>query len=200
MTVHPSWADVSIPQSIVYSVNELPPCYFMDSLVHQLVYRHKRKPQFTYTCQRCGFAYRPEQSSEEIACCQRCSSMLLRVVSNWRWGKEVPCYSRKNTHKLQGIIGAMRDLYITYFGTPAATIINCGWEDDYGYCQFSGGDKVYDRSVRMCIVKSAVLCPYIWDMSFDWSQPPHEDTVNTEHISPILNNYCHSSLLISPPE
>lgn len=197
MAIHPTWEDVSIPDSVVNSIKPLAGCYYLDSLLHQFVYRYKRKPQHTYACRQCGFCYKPDRSSEEIACCPICQCGRMRVTSVWRWGKEVPPYTRTN-RDLNEIIDKMSVNYISYFGTAPTPIINCGWASDCVYCQFKGGNLVRDYSSRLCFAKAAILCPYLWDTKFDWNLPKTMDTISIEHFSPIANNYCHPAWLTKP--
>ena len=182
----PSWHDVAMPLTLIESVKRLPPCYFLDSLVHQLVMGNKRKPQYTYTCDTCGCSHRPEKATDEVVHCPECDGQQMRCAASWRFTKEIQPFSRSSYVSLAKLISSMRGNFICYFG-EMPKYMNCGWDVSGGlYCQFQGGELVCDTTPRLCIVKAAILCPYLWNNSFN----DKTDTIHGEHLAPILHNYC----------
>lgn len=205
MNEKPTWEDMGVPLELVNSIKTLPPCYLLDSLVYQLVYRHNRKPVFSFQCMRCSAIHRPERSSEDITECEQCGNTTLRCSGTMRWSREVPSYSRKNgSGSLESLITKMYDNYDDYFvftGRHKGSFrdwLDCGWNTHNFnlYAQFIGGEKVETTSPRLCIIKAAILCPYLWDTKFDWNGNENQDTIRP--ISPILHNYCHNGWIGKP--
>lgn len=188
---HPTWGDVKIPIVLVDFIKGTKPCYFLDSLVHQFVFRNKRKAYYTYLCSRCGYAHRPERALEEIACCPNCNSVDIHGSPQLRWSKEIPRYSRSLNYNPTSICLTMAHNYTTHFRRSDDSGFTCGWKYGTPYAQFPGGDMAFDNSPRLSIIKAAVLAPYLWDMSFNWGN--QDDTMNTEHLTPILHYFSNAN-------
>lgn len=187
----PTWEDVGVPLTVVNSIKRLPACYFLDSLVYQLVYRNKRRATYIYYCDNCGKGYKPDRASEEITDCVECGCKKMRCAGTWRWGKDIPHYSR-SFYNLNYLISAMQSNYHYYH---AKTIeLDCGWKTTKLYCQFSDGELATSLSPRICLIKAAILSPFLWDMSFNWTEMPNCDKINTDLISPIFHNFCLNSM------
>ena len=191
MTKYPSWEDVGIPLLLVNSIKTLPPCYMLDSLVHQLAFRGKRRPQYVYRCDRCGNQWRPERNSEEVTSCPKCGSYQVCCTPQLRFGKEIPSYT-KRIHHLNEVIRNVLINYVSYFKVePPEKLVDVGWGELNVYAQFLGGERVVEISPKLCLYRAVILCPYLWDNSFDWTEDSRTDTLNVEHICPILHNFCH---------
>jgi hypothetical protein len=188
MTKYPSWEDVCVPSELVYSIKTLQgPSPLLDSLIFQLVSRNIRRPNFTYHCGNCGYAWRPERTSEEVTYCLNCSSKKLHSSASLRFNKEVPRYSARNN--LSVVLSNFENSYIRYFKIAPEKLVDCGWTDFPNvYCQAAGGEMITDRSPRLCILKSLICCPFLWDFSFDWNEFPNFAIMGVDHIGPILSN------------
>jgi DNA-directed RNA polymerase subunit RPC12/RpoP len=188
--MYPTWSDVGVPQQLVDYIKELPPGGFLDSLVHQFVYRGTRRPSYLYRCARCGYKYRPERALEEIACCPQCQNTLLTRSSRVSWFREVNYYSRSD-HRIPTIINIVYNSYRYYFGEWITSVVeDCGWneEDDLVHFKFFGGERFEDVSPKMCLLKAAVLCPYLWDTTFNWNVPRGDDCVHVEVLGPLFSS------------
>jgi hypothetical protein len=40
----------------------------------------------------------------------------------------------------------------------------------------------------MAIAKAALLCPYLWDMNYDWKERKRSDKVDDRFIVPLLSH------------
>lgn len=195
MSKYPTWADVYVPQVLVNSIKTMPPCYLLDSLVHQLIYRNQRRATYIYHCGVCGYPFRPERNSEEISGCLSCNSAQVSATTQMRFSKEVLPYS-KRTRLLPDVLDNWKTRYIHYFRAhPGYIWLDCGWEEFNVYAQLRGGERIIDTSPRLCLIKAAILCPYLWDGEFDWNSLTKRDISKFEHLAPILNNYCHAESL-----
>lgn len=181
----PSWTDVGIPLEFINMVKKLPPCHFLDILVHHLVYRKNWTIHYIYHCAQCRYIYRPEKSSEEVVQCLNCKGQQLYCVPHLQSSRMVLQYSQKTSNRLFDIIDIMTHRFMCYFSTPPSSL-NCGWDTEEAtlYCQFPGGDIIRDISPRQCIIKAAILCPYLWN-NFNWDNDNGTESIN--HFSPILN-------------
>lgn len=187
MVNHPSWEDVRVPSELIYSIKILQgPAPILDTLIFQLVHRNIRRPTFVYQCGQCGFSWRPERTSEEVTYCLSCSSKRLQTTANLRFGKDIPRYSARGN--LRNVLVSFEGNYTRYFGVRPEKPIDCGWTDFPNvYCQATGGEMIIDRSPRLCILKSLICCPFLWDFSFDWNEMPNSVTMGVDHIGPILS-------------
>lgn len=185
MIAGPTWADVGVPSALLYSVKTLPACGFLDRLVHRLVFRQQQRPSFTYTCDFCGFIWRPERASEEVSCCLQCRRSRIRAAPRLGYAKSVPPYTRRVTW-LDNVWPKLAEHYAYYFGEVPSPLIDVGWDRGVGYAQLVSGERVSDVSPRMCLVRAMLLTPFLWDRSFDWNSAKGTDNVNVEHLSPVL--------------
>lgn len=163
------------------------PCHFLDTLVHQLVFRNRRLAKFTYYCDTCGYRWVPERTSEEITSCQKCHNFKVRSSPQIGFAKEI------TRRPMDEILNQMRLNYLYYFGIIPTSIVDAGWTCDSPwpevYAQFLGGDRTTDYSPKTCLVKAVILTPFLWDRSFDWSQTKGIDKVNTDHLGPMLSYF-----------
>lgn len=162
---YPSWDDVGIPAFVVNCIKDMPASGTLDVLIHQMVFRHRRKPQFTYWCDGCTFRYIPQRQHEEYAACGNCGGQKLRCEATMRFPPDtVPGYSRSYT-RFNSLLRQMSDNHIITFGDPAERVIDCGWRDEMLYSRFEGGIEVEGDKPRLCLMKSALLVPYLWDIA-----------------------------------
>ncbi len=187
----PSWGDVNVPSSLVNSIKAATlysQSSLMDSLIHQFIFRNRRRPSYHYTCSACQYHWRSERSTEEVGSCPSCPSNVITSVVVLRFGKEVPAYTKRAS--FDDVLNQLKQNYLYYFGTIPEPFADVGWQRNfpYGevYSQFVGGERISEGSVRMCLAKAAILNPFLWDRSFDWSQDRGVDKMNVDHISPIL--------------
>lgn len=191
----PSWNDVFVPIEIVNSIKTLPACFLLESLIHQLVFRKKRRPLYTYTCQYCTHKWKPERYTEEVTCCPQCNAYLITCNTKLRFSAPIPKYNSRLS-LLDEIIDQVPLLFRFYFDRDVnenEKLIDVGWENDKVYAQFLGGEKVYEFSPKLCLIKAIILSPYLWDNGFSWDaleSTSKNDKITVEHISPFLYNYC----------
>lgn len=187
MVNHPSWEDVHVPSELIYSIKILQgPATILDTLISQLVNRNLRRPAFVYQCGHCGYSWRPARSSEEVTYCINCSSKRLQTTASLRFSKDVSRYSARGN--LRSVLSNFEANYTRYFGVHPEKPIDCGWTVFPNvYCQATGGEMIIDKSPRLCILKSLICCPFLWDFSFDWNGMPNFATLGADHIGPILS-------------
>jgi ribosomal protein L37AE/L43A len=200
----PTWNDVCVPADVADSIRHLPPCYLLDSLIHQLVFRKKRKPQYTYSCAVCTHKWKPERSNEEITSCPACNRYLINCAAQLRFSKQIPGYTKRSS-LLDSVVEEIPNLFNFYFDRDLQDnerLIDVGWEENgMVYAQLLGGEKIRDYSPRMSLIKAIALCPYLWDNGFSWNELESEsknDQINVEHIGPFLHNYCHGPWIGRP--
>lgn len=166
---YPSWQDVGIPISLVKHIKDMGASQVLDALVHQVVFRNKRKTYFDYICASCGYTYKSPKTSEEINTCRKCGWHVITQLPIPRWGIDVPSYCRR--FDLLKVINMMHENHFQRFDTKKD--FDCGWGARMTHVTFPGGDKVILPNIRLTIIKAAILCPYLWE--------------SIDHLSSLLN-------------
>lgn len=192
-----TWNDVFVPEVLVQKIHSLGPGRIMDSLVHQIVFKKKRRPVKIYSCNKCGEIYIPNKSTEEISFCEQCSSWDMCCRVDFKFSLPVPFYSNQSKQfDLEKIYIELQNAFIYYYKEKPTDqkFINCGWKEGIVYCKFLGGEECTGFDPRSCMIKSAILCPYLWDFSFNWSEKKDEDIENTDHLTPILRKIYEPSI------
>lgn len=196
MDIYPTWEEVGVPSLIVNSIKDASPCPLLDNLIYQLVFKNSRKPQLTFTCDNCGDQFRGKQH-DNIAECVSCGSSLIHCNANLKFGKEIPQWTNHAKHsmmKISDLLSQMNSNHLLWMLARKKRInhpysVNCGWKNDIPYCQFSGGDKVEDNSPRLCVIKAAIVCPWLWDIATDWREE-YRDKIFGDHLSPIIAQFA----------
>lgn len=190
----PTWEELQIPFDLIYEIKKAQPCYFIDSLIHQMIFREKRKFFYSYECLQCSEIYPTEKESEEIGCCENCESRMLKTNKiEYKFSKKVVEFSRK-PYELDSLFNMMQKNYLYYFNeAPKENFFDCGWEGPYPYARFCNGEKIVDNNIRIVIIKSAILCPFLWDDRFNWQEPKDANKVKVNHFTPIIGNLISST-------
>lgn len=200
---YPTWQDVAIPLTLVNSIKGLRECYALDAMVYQLVVHARRKPALSYHCLHCNFINKPDRNSEDVFDCASCGNRTFKVSAKWRWRKDIPYYCRFAPipihQEVISFLEIMTENYTKYFSGQPECIVDCGWDTKTTsvYAQFLGGEKVVEQSPRLCLVKAALLCPYLWDAKFDWHNDGNNNII-TSHLTPIFHYFCNNSWIGKP--
>lgn len=181
---YPTWSDVSVPEDLLNSLKKISGVT-LDYLVHQMVFRNKRRTIHRYTCYTCRKSFEPNRASEEISACSDCNGTKLTAYPDFRFLK--PPNIAFSNKMLETTIHKMEDNFAYYFNKEPTNIFDCGWEDGKSYCIFKGGEKAYSLNPRLSVLKASILCPYLWNNRFDWNEKKGNNTKNVNHLSPILN-------------
>jgi predicted Zn-ribbon and HTH transcriptional regulator len=213
----PSWEEVNIPRLVVSQVKQLKPSAIADALVHQLVYHNTKKLCVSYPCDSCGHIHSPTKATDEVSQCPACQSKRVRCVQSLKFtsGTKLPLYTRRGSY-LANLLRQMTVNFNQYFlnkvttpyddllddegdfgivkmkteteQEPAERNMNWEWHDGEFVVWFAGGEAASDELPRMAIAKAALLCPYLWDMNYDWKERKRSDKVDDRFIVPLLSH------------
>lgn len=168
----PSWQDIEVPTYIVEHIKSSNDLLFLDRLLNIFVFKTAPKIKFTYECLNCGKTYRPERNSEMLHGCHHCGFLHVichRVCPNG--DRYIYLESNFSYNKISNIIKTMAVNYINFYDKNPGCIIDCGFNQDDNnkystYSEFKEGEKICGVSPRINLIKSAILCPYLWKDKF----------------------------------
>lgn len=185
----PNWRDVGVPNALISTIRNMPPCFLLDTLVYQLIFHYTKKLQITYHCEVCGYQYVPTRSTEEVAQCINCGKRRVFSTQEYIFPKDkVPLYSRNPQYNILDIIYQMDKNYIRRWKQENNTF-DWNWSKNYYEVQFCGGDSVQDPAPRQAVIKAAVLVPYLWDSMFDWDNDQPREVINQKYFSHLFNQW-----------
>lgn len=184
----PTWKSVSVPANVVQHVMSMKPSFQMDCLVSQVVFHNFKKLSVTYCCDRCGFQYQPNRTTEEVCSCQGCGLKQVRCFQSLKLpqDRKIPYYSRSSRFLTQ-VIAQMNKNFQIYFQAPPERDMDWEWHAGYFYVSFAGGGTAQDIFPKVAISKAAILTPYLWDTRFDWKEGKRCDEIDQKFISHIFN-------------
>ncbi len=217
---YPTWKDVGMPLSFLNYIRLLPAGEIIDYLLLNRVFRYHIRSQYVYMCDECRHVKKLSRNWEDYSQCERCSSGLISSSANWRMGKDkMKSYSKHESH-VRTIVREMTEVYGTYFRDyPPDNFLECDWEVDrdtlqlpngqekaFGRYQqqedfipnslpmfsvkFCCGDKVTSPDQTLAICHAALLCPFLWDDTYDWKYKMPRETNQATHILPLIHMWC----------
>ena len=188
---YPTWSDVGVPVVMADSIKAMKPCFLLDSLVYQVVFHNIKRMQLLYSCDVCSRTYVPERNSEEVVDCGFCGNRSIHATQSLRFDKEkIPSYSRTDYCSLFEIIRTMDENYSRYFKLRRQrNSLDWDWENRQYKIQFLGGEAACGSTPRITVVKAALLCPYLWDSLYNWSNDTQRDKTEQKHISHFINQW-----------
>lgn len=164
--IYPSWDDVGVPALVLKCLKRLRQGPVLDDLLHCVVFRNRRRVYHTWECSCCGHAYTAIRQHEEYRECEACVSTLISCSTAIAWAKNPPAHLRFTLSQTANLVAQMSRNHLNEFG-DSGVVVDCGWGVRGVYCQFQGGDLVKDKSPRLALLRSAILCPYLWLPSDD---------------------------------
>jgi hypothetical protein len=152
----PTWQEIGVPEKVVKTIQELPYSTATDSLIHLIVFQNKQKIRYLYLCPDCGNNAEPRGNNEEVQVCEFCSKKNMLCSVGYSFSKSFSRYSKIPLDVLKKI----QDLL---FKKGKSGFPELGWQNNLCYCKMPGGDPVYDENPSIAIVKSSILCPWLWE-------------------------------------
>lgn len=194
-----SWEGEGIPDALIKLIKASGPSYFLDVLVHHFVFRNRYRIYKTFYCSNCHYSKSVERYHDEVTYCYSCGSQLLYCTQTIDFPKKVLNYSRTNEVSLFDIVEQMDNNFIILLKRHLFSQFSCGMlSDGRTYCKFPFGMTVVDSLQRVCLLKAAILCPYLWKSMNEWCEI--ERNCN-QHFSPLIRAVTQnkSRLLPLPP-
>lgn len=167
--VYPQWSDVGIPASLQDAMIQLEHGPLLTLLVEERVFHTENKTNFIYTCGACGWHHIVNRSYEAYDECQKCHAKQIKAVPFWKNSKDTVKPTHRSELVSYKIAEQMGVNYRTYFNVRDSLVLELYW-NQFGFnAKFKGGTgTVVATSPYVAIAKAAILCPYLWDSSFNW--------------------------------
>lgn len=169
----PTWRDVNVPPHVVNLIRRAKAGPALDRMVYELVYHCTRRVTYTYVCAGCRYSHTPNKITEDYPHCIRCGRKQLKCIGGWKNSADrISSYS-SNIRAANELIGQMRSNIGLYTNQYTETgHFTCGvTASPHGFfAQFTSGTAATARSPAAAVAKAAILCPFLWDRKFNWSQ------------------------------
>jgi hypothetical protein len=187
---YPTWQEVGMSVSVVNLLKRITPTSVPIKLINQLILNKPKKSSLTYECTKCGYRHFTFKMYEEYSQCERCFSRLICCYAKTAIKKTHEGYEDL-ANKIDEIVLAMKCNHSFYTNAHLDDkIIDCGWAGDKVYCKFAGGEMVRGNLPKFCIIKAALLCPYLWDLA-KFNQKQENGTIFTEVIFDLIFGHYH---------
>lgn len=180
--IHKSWKQVLMPSGLIEHLSNRPHMKTLDYYVHDRIFHSRKKINYCYICDRCGYSYNVQRTFETVSSCLHCGSKLLRCSRSCSLDK-IPNYSKEEDW-IDKIINQMSKNYKIYYSKNFPNIVDLQWrhEKDSFFkeskrlsCQFLGGSKMYGNKITYTICQSSLLVPFVWDLNYSWdAQATHK--------------------------
>lgn len=185
---HPGWKDVGLPPGFVAILKGLSDFHSLESLVYDRIMHHGRTLQYTYHCGVCGHVHRAKRVTDDYGQCgnNRCRSRAIRGVPSLKpMSRTSPPGACMTDDFAQKVIEAMRVNYDLYFGQKfqPQELVQFRYESSFR-AQFLGGEETCAGAISVCIIRAALLVPFVWDTRFDWRD--HRRRVRPGPLVPTL--------------
>lgn len=212
---YPSWDDVGVPPYLVEHIRRVPAGRVLNALSASIVRHVGTRMSLSYHCEVCGHAYKPQRAAEEYSLCSQCQSMRIRCIRVLKTATDkaqpqpqqrrnrpqgIQPYGMPRNHDpedqdlededvgLESILKSMNDNYSKYFGVEEpGEFVKSTWNSGSWRVKFCGGEQVFERSVAVAHKRAAILCPFLWDRTWDWKKGFRiQEYGRKVHLTPIL--------------
>lgn len=190
MTKHITWQDVGISQYFLDILRSLKPGDFLDCAIAMYVFDHNPKLNIKYACSGCGYSKTLQRIHEDYPCCVKCGNSTIYATPLIAY-KEFMSYSDGEV-EISKIITALHKKYRSYYNVmpDKDSFINFNIDflnnNSIYTAQFLSGEQVTANSLSFAICKAAILCPFIWDNTYDWKSCSKKEPMKQTHISNLL--------------
>lgn len=181
----PTWRDVGMPLGLINSIKEASSTGLIAFLVDDRVYHKENKICYIYRCSDCGHRKSIMRQYEDYASCEKCTSSYVHGSPYW---KENRIGSTMSLDPLD-IITNMTKNYYQYLCEYNDNSFNICWENGKFYAFFLSGEKVGDYHPSSTIAKAAILCPFLWDATFNWQDSIRNDRDRHLHITHLIKQW-----------
>lgn len=211
---YPSWEDVGVMPYLVEYIRRVPAGRVLNALSTSIVRHVGTRASLSYHCEGCGHSYKPQRAAEEYSVCGQCQSMRIRCIRVLKTATDkanqpqqqqpqrrnrppqgINPYNLPEEREiededlsLESILKSMSENYSKYFavGDPGE-FVKSTWNSGLWRVKFCGGEQVSDRSVVVAHKRAAVLCPFLWDRTWDWKKGFRiQEYGRKVHLTPVL--------------
>lgn len=166
-----TWNDVWLPLDMLSYIKNCNNTSMLENIVHLIIMRATPKLSYIYICQECSHVHQPERVNEEVSFCPNCQSYQISYQA--RVSGITPINQKKKeifSSKMTGLINQVYLLHSSYFGInpDPEDFFKCGFSPQMYWAQFTNGDVGESRSPKIAVMKAAILCPFVWDLNFEF--------------------------------
>lgn len=182
----PTWDSVKMIPSLITYISKIINQDMLRRFVAHKVLHKKIKVVNNFICNNCGYCYTTKRLHEDYSKCEKCKSQII-TMSPSIMGLDI-----KKTSELTDIVPYMQRNCEVYFKN------NWSCENDEFLtikykpqipcfsAKFIVGDEACDNSIQNVIYKAALLCPFLWDKTFDWQLLYKKTSENGDHLTPLF--------------
>jgi DNA-directed RNA polymerase subunit RPC12/RpoP len=181
---YPTWQQVDIPKSFVDLIAKTSNGLIINYLLSDRVFRSENKIMYNYQCIRCGQNRNEIRQYEDFSSCEKCRTDLVVGYPYWKDSKNTVRIKTESSE----IVNFMLFNYRKYFNENISEdkFFSIYWKNNRFICKFAGGDEILDSSSVNAVAKAAILCPYLWDSSFNWKH-----LIKNEHGEISISNLIY---------